>query len=119
MRSAKPFWKVVAALALLGWVAPGVCAQAQRPAKAPAKKAAPSKAVQAGGEAPRQLTEENFQFRTPRRVTRLDVSAKLMYRKVDQFLLNFLFGESSGITSPVTVLSEDQKSITVVAGRSR
>jgi len=79
----------------------------------------PAAAVQAGGEAPRQLTEENFQFRTPRRVTRLDVSAKLMYRKVDQFLLNFLFGESSGITSPVTVLSEDQKSITVVAGRSR
>ncbi len=50
MRSAKPFWKVVAALALLGWVMPGVCAQAQQPAKAPAKKAAPSKAVQAGGE---------------------------------------------------------------------
>ena len=51
MRSAKPFWKVVAALALLGWVAPGVCAQAQKPAKAPAKTAAPpSKAAQAGGE---------------------------------------------------------------------
>jgi hypothetical protein len=66
------------------------------------------------GRAPRSLTEENFQIRTPRRVTRLDLSAKLMYRKVDQFLLNFLFGESSGITSPVTVLSEDQKSIQVV-----
>jgi hypothetical protein len=39
MRSAKPFWKVVAALALLGWVAPDVCAQAQKPAQAPAKQA--------------------------------------------------------------------------------
>jgi len=50
MRSAKPFWKVVAALAMLGWLAPGSGAQAPQPAKAPAKKAAPSKAVQAGGE---------------------------------------------------------------------
>lgn len=45
MRSAKPFWKVVAALALLGWVMPEVCVQAQQPAKAPAKTAA-----QAGGQ---------------------------------------------------------------------
>lgn len=37
-----------------------------------------------------------------------------MYRKIDQFLLNFLFGESSGITAPVTVLSQDSTSIRVV-----
>jgi hypothetical protein len=30
------------------------------------------------------------------------VSASLQYRKVDQFLLNFLFGETNNITSPVT-----------------
>jgi len=53
-------------------------------------------------------------FRTPAgRVTRLDVSARLLYRKVDQFLLNFLFGEGSGITSPVTVVSQDSTSIDV------
>jgi Tfp pilus assembly protein PilP len=46
MRSAKPFWKVVAALALLGGMTPGVCAQARKPAK----KVAPSKAVQARSE---------------------------------------------------------------------
>ena len=39
-----------------------------------------------------------------------------MYRKSDQFLLNFLFGENSGITSPVTVMSEDRKTIRVVTG---
>jgi hypothetical protein len=38
-----------------------------------------------------------------------------MYRKVDQFLLNFLFGESSGITAPVTVVSQDTTSIEVHA----
>ena len=29
----------------------------------------------------------------------------LFYRKVDQFLLNFVFGEDSGITAPVTEIS--------------
>ena len=49
----------------------------------------------------------------PRRITSLHVSAKLMYRKADQFLLNFLFGEDSGITAPVTVMSETEKTIRV------
>ncbi|MDH3497207.1 MAG: hypothetical protein OER21_10610, partial [Gemmatimonadota bacterium] len=53
-------------------------------------------------------------FRVPRgQDATLHVSAKLKYRKVDQFLLNFLFGEESGLTSPVTVMSEDQKTIVV------
>jgi hypothetical protein len=43
----------------------------------------------------------------------LHVSAKLLYRKFDQFLLNFLFGEESGVTAPVTVLSEDHKTVNV------
>ena len=36
-------------------------------------------------------------------------------RKLDQFLINFLFGENSGITAPVTVMSEDTKVIRVGA----
>ncbi|NIU20109.1 MAG: hypothetical protein GWN79_13870, partial [Actinobacteria bacterium] len=48
--------------------------------------------------------------------TTLHVSAKLLYRKVDQFLLNFLFGEDSGLTAPVTVMSEDEATIRVTAG---
>ena len=47
------------------------------------------------------------------RVTELHVTARLMYRKADQFLLNFLFGEGSGLTAPVTVVSEDRKTIRV------
>jgi len=35
----------------------------------------------------------------------LTVNAKLNYRKFDQFLLNFTFGEDAGLTSPVTVMS--------------
>jgi hypothetical protein len=53
-------------------------------------------------------------FQAPREPTStLHVSAKLLYRKVDQFLLNFLFGEESGLTAPVTVMAEDEKTIVV------
>jgi len=56
-------------------------------------------------------------LRVPRaRVTELRVTVRLMYRKSDQFLLNFLFGEKSGLTSRVTVMSEDRKTIRVVTG---
>ncbi|MBI2073965.1 MAG: hypothetical protein HYT81_13200, partial [Gemmatimonadetes bacterium] len=66
-----------------------------------------------------------FAFRAPAATVgngsgaHLQVSAKLLYRKIDQFLLNFLFGEASGITSPVTVLSEDQKTIEVTSRAPR
>ncbi len=52
----------------------------------------------------------------PSGVEELTVTARLMYRKADQFLLNFLFGSDSGITSPVTVMSEAEASIAVGPG---
>lgn len=56
-------------------------------------------------------------LRVPKgRVTELHVTARLMYRKADQFLLNFLFGQESGLTAPVTVMSEDRKTIRVTSG---
>lgn len=65
--------------------------------------------------------QERFTFVCPSRlaatpsghVTELRVTAKLMYRKVDQFLLNFLFGKESGLTATVTVVSEDRRTIPV------
>lgn len=60
-------------------------------------------------------TKSEFEFGTSgSQVTELNISAKLMYRKFDQYLLNFLFGEDSGLTSTVTVISEDQKTIKVI-----
>jgi hypothetical protein len=60
---------------------------------------------------------EKFTFPCPRSdVTELNVSARLMYRKADQYLLNFLFGKESGITAPVTVVSEDRKTIRMESG---
>ena len=46
-------------------------------------------------------------------VTELHVTATLMYRKIDQTLLNVLFGKESGMTAPVTVMSEDHRTIRV------
>ena len=79
----------------------------------------PATLVRRPGATSREPRREAFGFRAPRQVARLDVSARLLYRKIDQFLLNFLFGESAGITSPVTVLSEDTKSIEVVSHHAR
>lgn len=62
-------------------------------------------------------TKTDFQFTAPKgEIKELNVSAKLLYRKFDQYLLNYLFGEDSGITAPITVLSEDQKTIVVNTG---
>ena len=44
----------------------------------------------------------------------LYISAKLCYRKFNQYVVNLLFNHGkSGITAPVTVISEDQKKIIV------
>ncbi len=58
--------------------------------------------------------EKNFTFVTPgEKITQLNVTAKLKYRKIDQFLVNYMFGEDSGITTPITVISEDTATIIV------
>ncbi len=58
-----------------------------------------------------------FEFRVPDgQITELNVTAKLLYRKIDQFLLNFLLGEDSGVTAPISLVSEDRKTIKVVSG---
>ncbi len=58
------------------------------------------------------LPQTDFAF-DANKTGELHVSAKLLYRKFDQFLLNFLFGAESGLTAPVTVMSEDKKIIKV------
>ena len=48
---------------------------------------------------------------------RLHVSAKLRYRKIDQYLLNFVFGDDSGLTSPITDVSEVEGTIEISPAR--
>jgi hypothetical protein len=45
----------------------------------------------------------------------LSVRARLNYRKFDQYLLDYAFGPDSGLSSPVTVLSEAEGRIRIAA----
>jgi hypothetical protein len=46
----------------------------------------------------------------------LRARASLDYRKVDQFLLNFMFGEDNQLTAPVIQMSVDEKTIRIGEG---
>src|SRR5690554_3647059 len=62
-----------------------------------------------------QIPERNeFSFHAPSEVTSLNVKATLRYRKISQFLLNQMFGESPENTSRITDLSSDSLTIRVV-----
>jgi hypothetical protein len=50
----------------------------------------------------------------PADVGRLHITATLKYRKVDQFLINFLFGEDSGITAPVVDIDRVTATVEIV-----
>ncbi len=46
----------------------------------------------------------------------LHVEARLLYRKVDQYLLNFMFGEQAGLTAPVTEMAIQTRRIALERG---
>ncbi|UCG74722.1 MAG: hypothetical protein JSV95_08095 [Gemmatimonadota bacterium] len=94
---------------------PGFSDRAEFAFSCPASMVAPGQEADPGGRAePGAPLDRQVAFEVPPGpITSLHVSAKLMYRKADQFLLNFLFGEDSGITAPVTVMSVDEKTIQV------
>jgi len=60
------------------------------------------------------VENKNFLLEAPTQpISELNVTAKFKYRKIDPFLINFLFGDDSGFTIPITLVSEDQKTIKV------
>ncbi|MDX1674349.1 MAG: multiheme c-type cytochrome [Longimicrobiales bacterium] len=62
--------------------------------------------------------EASFTFPAPADGGALHVEARVLYRKFDQSILNFLTGEDSGLTSPVTVISEDSAVIRLAGARA-
>jgi hypothetical protein len=62
---------------------------------------------------PPVLGQPTFDLGAVPRSSELKVTARLMYRKIDQYLLNFLFGESSGLTMPVTEMARAEARIVV------
>jgi len=60
-------------------------------------------------------SEGEFEFRVPdgAEPATLHVKARLLYRKIDQYLLNFMFGEDAGLTTPITEMAATEATITV------
>ena len=50
----------------------------------------------------------------PDKVDTYQVTASLMYRKVDQFLINFLLGEDSGLTAPIIEMNRTTVTVEVL-----
>jgi hypothetical protein len=55
----------------------------------------------------------DFDVVLPNKPGQYKIVASLLYRKVDQYMLNFLLGEESGITSPVTEIDRAEVTVTV------
>jgi hypothetical protein len=71
----------------------------------------------AAGRASPASREDRFRFDAPAgTVPALHVTARLLYRKVDQYLLNFMFGEKAGLTMPVTEMARAEGTIAVRPG---
>ncbi len=72
-------------------------------------------AAPAGG-APEEgsaLVTKDVSMTPPAGTGTLTVKASLDYRKVDQYLLNFIFGEDTELTAPVIRMAEDEATIRV------
>jgi hypothetical protein len=66
-----------------------------------------------GPEGGSEEPHRDFTVSTPAAPGTLHVKASLDYRKADQFLLNFMFGDDSGLTAPVIQMSVDEKTIRI------
>jgi hypothetical protein len=60
--------------------------------------------------------ERDFTLSTPAERGTLRVKASLDYRKIDQYLLNFIFGEDNQLTAPVVQMSVKEKTIRIEEG---
>jgi hypothetical protein len=56
---------------------------------------------------------DTVEYQAARRPGRMFVTAILNYRKVDQFLLNYVLGEQSGVTSPVVEIARATATVDV------
>jgi hypothetical protein len=55
----------------------------------------------------------DFRLAVPAESGELRVAAYLDYRKIDQYLLNFMFGEDAGITAPIVRMASDETTIRI------
>jgi hypothetical protein len=95
---------------------PGFSDQATYTFSCPSEMVSPAQAAGAGRFVTPQSDEpvvRDFRLEAPAANRELRVAAHLDYRKVDQYLLNFMFGADAGITAPVVRMASDEKTIRV------
>lgn len=68
---------------------------------------------EAGGGLGPERSERQLDLPAPEVAGRYTVEAILLYRKVDQYLINFLLGEDSGLTAPVVEMSRQTATVEV------
>jgi len=78
--------------------------------------AGPTEASEDTQTADKDGMQRDFMLSTPSEPGTLHVKASLDYRKADQYLLNFIFGEDSGLSAPVVQMSVDEKTIRIEEG---
>jgi hypothetical protein len=61
----------------------------------------------------KDFPEGSFDVPSPETAGRLHVRARLLYRKVDQYLLNFIYGSDSGLSSPITEMATASRDVDV------
>jgi hypothetical protein len=57
--------------------------------------------------------EETVEVEAPEGSVELRIRARLLYRKVDQYLLNFIYGSEKDLTSPVTEMASAVKEVRI------
>ncbi|HKY32112.1 MAG TPA: multiheme c-type cytochrome [Candidatus Polarisedimenticolia bacterium] len=67
----------------------------------------------AGATATPDSAERDLRFDAPAGPGAVKVTARLLYRKIDQYLLNFMFGEKVGLTTPITEMARAEATIHV------
>ncbi|MHC4428281.1 MAG: hypothetical protein ACYS0D_06720, partial [Planctomycetota bacterium] len=72
-----------------------------------------------GDEGPRDESSEEYQVPASSSAARYEIVAMLNYRKVDQFLLNYMFGEDAGLTAPPIELARATATVKVVPKGTR
>jgi hypothetical protein len=57
--------------------------------------------------------DERVEAEAPEGSGRLRIRARLLYRKIDQYLLNFMYGREKNLTSPVTEMAFAVKEVRI------
>jgi hypothetical protein len=64
------------------------------------------------------FSDQPAEVRAPTGMGDLQITARLLYRKADQYLINFIFGEDAGLSSPITEMASDQRVVSIRASTS-